>query len=202
MSEVEVKAGEEVITQYDEGDAFYVIEAGKAEVWRGEFPGDDPELIVEIGPGDSFGEEALVTGKQRSATVKMSSDGRLLKLGKDDFNALISVNMIREVSPEAAKTMLGKGYRLLDVRWEEEFDESYIPGAHLLPLGWLRERTNELAQDAKYVVYCRSGKRSAVGALVLAEHGIDAVSMQGGILEWPYDTESNLPPPPPRKPRA
>jgi len=120
--------------------------------------------------------------------------------GRNGVVAIRGPVLIREVSPAVARAMLADGYRLLDVRWEEEFDESYIPGARLLPLGWLRERTDELEPDAKYVVYCRSGKRSAVGALVLTEHGIDAVSMQGGILEWPYETESNLPPP--KKPRG
>lgn len=198
MDAVVVTAGEEVVRQGESGEWFYIIDEGRAEVWREEFPGDDPQRVTEIGEGEGFGEEALVTGKTRSATVRMITDGRLLRLGKEDFHALVSRPLIREVSPQVAKALVDDGHRLLDVRYEEEFDESYLPGTTLIPLTELRQRTDELPRDVPYVVYCRSGKRSAVGALVLSQRGFEAVSLAGGILDWPYEVRSNLPPPPPR----
>jgi rhodanese-related sulfurtransferase len=202
MERVEVKAGEEIVRQYEEGDAYYLIDEGEVEVWAEEFPGDDAELVAVRHEGDAFGEYALVTGKQRGATVRMRTDGALLRLNKEDFQRLIGHTMIREVVPDVAKAMLKDGYKLLDVRFEEEFDESYIPGCELMPLSNLRDALCELDPQGRYIVYCRSGLRSAVGALILSQHGIEAVSLRGGIARWPYDTESNLPPPPPKRPVA
>ena len=198
MQPVEVSEGEEIIRQWQPGDTFYVIDEGRAEVWREEFPGDDAERVATLDEGDCFGEEALVTGNQRSATVRMSSAGRLLVLGKEDFTDLISHAMIREADAPVAKAMLENGYRLLDVRYEEEAEESAIPGSLLIPLHELRERADELDAEGRYVVYCRSGKRSAVAALLLSQRRFEAISLKGGILEWPYEVESSLPPPPPR----
>jgi CRP-like cAMP-binding protein len=56
----------------DEGDNFYVVETGTCEVWKS-IDGNDPELVLTIGEGGSFGELALIYGTQRAASVKVSS---------------------------------------------------------------------------------------------------------------------------------
>ncbi|MEK9785839.1 MAG: cyclic nucleotide-binding domain-containing protein, partial [Gammaproteobacteria bacterium] len=193
MKTEEVKSGQDVVRQWEVGETFYVIDEGTAEVWREEFHGDDPECVAVLTAGDSFGEEALLTGKERGATVRMTSDGRLLVLAKSDFVRLVSRPMIREEAPEIAKAMLTDGYKLLDVRYEEEWYESRIPNAILIPLPDLRNQMDELSQSSRYLVYCRSGKRSAVAAFLMTQRGIEAVSLKGGILEWPYEKESSIP---------
>ena len=45
---------------------------------------------------------------------------------------------------------------------------------------------HELNPEKNYVVYCRSGKRSAVAALLLKQYRLNAVSLKGGINAWPY----------------
>ena len=64
MSEVEVEAGAKVITLDDYGTAIYFIEQGEADV----LPGWD-ETTETLGPGDTFGEIALLLTGERSATV-------------------------------------------------------------------------------------------------------------------------------------
>src|SRR5262249_19346913 len=81
----EVEAGDDVITQGDKGDFFYVIETGAAEVLRSD-PGRTAVSLAKLGPGASFGEEALIKGEPRNATVRMTRDGRLLKIAKADFD--------------------------------------------------------------------------------------------------------------------
>ena len=71
----EVEAGEDVVTQGDKGDFFYVIEAGRAEVCA-PIPGRKAVTVATLGPGASFGEEALLKGEPRNATVRMTSAGR------------------------------------------------------------------------------------------------------------------------------
>ena len=65
-------AGEIIIRQGEEGDNFYIVEAGKYGVEV------DGQEVVQIGPGGSFGELALMYNAPRAATVKALEDGGLL----------------------------------------------------------------------------------------------------------------------------
>ena len=130
-----------------------------------------------------------MTGGQRNARVRMTENSRLLVLDKKDFDELINAPMIDRVSPRVARAMLDEGAHLLDVRYEEEYEMEYIPGCTLIPLLELRERFNELEDGQDYVVYCHSGKRSDVAAMILRQHKLHAVSLVGGIRDWPYEVE-------------
>ena len=182
-----VMAGEEVIRQGDPGDVYYIIEEGKAEVWETGIYDDEPKKVNELFKGDAFGEEALVLGGSRSATVRMITDGSLLALDKQDFNELISKQMIHWVDAVTAKVLIDRGHTMLDVRYEEEHEDSSIPGSLLVPLQRLRQRYQELDPDESYVTYCKGGKRSAVACLLLQQHHYDVVSLSGGIRDWPYE---------------
>jgi MFS family permease len=76
---VEARAGEEVIVQGEVGDRFYLIERGQVEVFEhGEFRRHE-------GPGESFGEIALLHDVPRTATVRATEDTRLLALDREQF---------------------------------------------------------------------------------------------------------------------
>ncbi len=81
---------------------------------------------------------------------------------------------------------------LLDVRTEEEYREKHIPGSLLLPLSDLEDKAeSEIPdKDATLFVYCRSGNRSATASKILVNLGYTKVYDLGGIIDWPYDTES------------
>jgi len=189
MAPVEVKAGATIMQQGDQGDNFYLLEKGRAEVWQMGLYDDEPQLVAELSSGDSFGEEALITGGTRSATVRIVQDSQLLALTKDDYKEFVQAPLLNEVGPEVAHSMINEGYEFLDVRYEEEDEEAHIPDCKLIPLHEIRSRRNELDPDKKYVVYCRSGKRSAVAALLLRQHHFNAISMKGGMNEWPFEKE-------------
>ena len=190
MTPRRVVAGEEIFRQGEPGDAFYTLWEGKAEVWQTGPYDDVPQLVAVRGAGEAFGDEALVTGGTRNATVRMASDGELLVLARVDFLALVSRPLIQEVDAAVAKSMLEARWLALDVRYPEEFEDAHIPGAKLLPLGELRERCNaELSPEQGYVVVCLSGKRSAVGALLLAQRGFRAVTLKDGLREWEFGVE-------------
>ena len=86
--------------------------------------------------------------------------------------------------------MLDTDYTPIDVRYAEEYDDSHIPNAILMPLFELRNRIDELDKKKRYVVYCHSGSRSAVATLVLAQNQYDVVSLEGGIRDWEHQTNS------------
>lgn len=78
-------------------------------------------------------------------------------------------------------------FTLLDVRTPEEYAEGHLPGAKLLDFKApdFAAKLEDLPKGNTYLVYCRSGMRSAKAAALMREKGFPAVlNMQGGILEW------------------
>ena len=83
MSEVEVEAGAKVVTVDDYGTAVYFIEQGEADVLA-----DGDEATETLGPGDTFGEIALLLTGERSATVVARTPMQLLSLSGQDFQRI------------------------------------------------------------------------------------------------------------------
>jgi CRP-like cAMP-binding protein len=90
LKQVNYSAGDTVIQQGDKGDQFYVIARGRCTVTRKKGRKKTETELAELSVGDTFGEEALLSGKNRNATVAMLTDGSLMCLGNDDFQTLLS----------------------------------------------------------------------------------------------------------------
>lgn len=91
---------------------------------------------------------------------------------------------------EAYQMMKDTGdYILLDVRTKEEYDQSHIEGAVLIPDNEISAKAGEQLPDrsAVILVYCRSGRRSSGAAKQLVDMGYDNVYDFGGIIDWPYN---------------
>lgn len=77
---------------------------------------------------------------------------------------------------------------LLDVRSDEEWKEGHIAQAEHQFLGRLPQNIDQLPQDKKLVVQCRSGARSAIGVSVLQAAGLkNVVNLTGGYMAWKAD---------------
>jgi CRP-like cAMP-binding protein len=85
MGAVEVEAGAEIVTHGDFGYVLYSIEEGEADVSV-----DGAEASQTLGPGDTFGEIALLVTGRRTATVVARTPMRLLSLFEQDFQRLRS----------------------------------------------------------------------------------------------------------------
>jgi CRP-like cAMP-binding protein len=83
--EVDVPAGKHLVDQGAFPHEFMVIESGSAEVVH------DGNHIADLGPGDFFGEMALLEHQRRSATVTASSDLRIIVMHERDFRAMEGV---------------------------------------------------------------------------------------------------------------
>jgi CRP/FNR family transcriptional regulator, cyclic AMP receptor protein len=81
--EVEVKKGKVLVDQGRMGQEFFLIIEGTASVVRHE------RVIAELGPGDYFGELALLDKGPRNATVVADSDMTLLVLGQREFTGVL-----------------------------------------------------------------------------------------------------------------
>lgn len=102
-----------------------------------------------------------------------------------------SVNY-KKLSAQEAKEIIDSrdGVTVLDVRTEEEYLSGHIPDAVLLPNESISDKRPELLPDldAEILVYCRSGRRSALAAQKLSELGYTNIYDFGGIIDWPYET--------------
>ncbi len=97
----------------------------------------------------------------------------------------------QKITPDDARALIGtEGVTLLDVRAQYEYDEAHIDGALLLPYDTITADSPELPADknSTIIVYCRSGRRSAIAADTLTALGYTNVYDLGGIQDWPYET--------------
>jgi hypothetical protein len=86
--------GEVVIRQGDPGDALFVVARGTVHVVKGE------TKLRELGPGEVFGELALLDGAPRAATVVAGTEAQLLRIPRAEFEALL------DESPELARGVI------------------------------------------------------------------------------------------------
>ena len=103
--------------------------------------------------------------------------------------------MIQQIDPAAAIRLLDAGKAVaVDVREPDEYAVGHIPGAKLLPLGEVLSRAAEVLPDkrAPWLVYCRTGRRSADAVQKLARLGYENLYDLGGILNWPYEIEGDF----------
>jgi len=116
MQRVDYRAGQNVIKQGDEGDFFYVIVKGKCLVTRDTPLNKEGVKLAELGIGESFGEEALISDAKRNANVTMISDGALMRLNKQDFRSLLNEPLLEYLDFPQAVKLASQGAVWLDVR--------------------------------------------------------------------------------------
>jgi len=181
MQQINYKSGDVVLKQGAEGDYFYVLTRGQAVVTRETPLSKEGIKLAELQVGDTFGEEALISDAKRNATVTMTAEGAVMRLGKDDFKKLLNEPMLDWLSQEEAEKIVADGGKWLDVRLPSEFDNQHMDGAINIPLYFIRLKINTLDHDIKYVVCCDTGRRSSAGAYILNERGYQAYVLRGGV---------------------
>lgn len=186
LTPLELKKGDVVITQGEPGDCYYIIQEGQCQVSRKSPSGGKEVNLAVLKPGDSFGEEALISDTTRNATVSMQTDGIVMQLSKDDFINLIKKPALQSISfSKASKLVEGGNHRWLDVRFKNEHQDSSIPGSINTPLNLLRMEMDKLDRETTYIVYCDTGGRSSTGAFLLTEGGFNACYLEGGLVNSP-----------------
>jgi len=181
LQRMNYSAGDVVIRQGEEGDFFYVIVSGRCSVSRETPLNREGIRLAELGIGETFGEEALISGAARNATVTMLTDGVLMRLAKDDFNTLLNEPMLQWVDHEEGLQIVAKGGIWLDVRLPSEYEHWHLEPSLNVPLYFIRLKIKTLDPAVRYVAVCDNGRRSSAAAYILSERGFDTHVLRGGI---------------------
>ena len=114
LEPVTVPADRAVFAQGDIGDRYYVIESGEVDVVG------DGRVVATLGPGEGFGEIALLRRTRRTATVMARSELRLQALGSDRF-----LPVVLGYTPSAQQAATVVDDRLHRYEPKEPFDEGF-----------------------------------------------------------------------------
>jgi phage shock protein E len=101
------------------------------------------------------------------------------------LGVLLARGQAADVSGAEARRLVASGARLVDVRTPAEFAEGHLEGAVNIPLDELERRLAEVGpRDRPVVLYCRSGRRSAIARKTLERAGWKSVRDLGPISAW------------------
>jgi len=89
LREERFEFGDLIVKQGDEADAFYLVTSGRARVVK-EVENAEEIVLATLRPGDEFGELALISGAERTATVRCSTEVEVLRLDRKDFLPLLA----------------------------------------------------------------------------------------------------------------
>jgi rhodanese-related sulfurtransferase len=149
-----------------------------------------PALLALVACGGEPGEAER--GGDRSSSAPFGFELAIAgTAGLDDGSAAPAAPApvpapVIDVTPEELAARLAKGnVRLIDVRTDAEVAEGTIPGAEHIPLDRFEPATLDLSDGREVVLYCRSGRRSAMASEKLAAAiGAPVEHLAGGVLAW------------------
>ena len=93
----------------------------------------------------------------------------------------------KDLGPQDFKALINDDAVLLDVRTPQEVAQGTIEGSIAIDImnPNFPNQINDLDPDKKYLVFCRSGQRSAQACMYMAQQGFeDLVNLRGGFLAW------------------
>jgi putative oxidoreductase len=126
--EVTVPAGVRVVKQGDPPLHFYAVISGTLKVYRETDDGIRTDL-TELGPGDYFGEVALVTGKPRTASVEAVEESVLMEIGKQEFDSVLDQN------PKLARQIIHRLSQWL-VDGDQRLEKETVHQVKLRQISW------------------------------------------------------------------
>ena len=145
------RAGERIIDQGARGDYLYLLVSGRCSVQRVN-PDGRAVALAELVEGACFGDEALISGEPRNASVTALVPSQLLRLSRQDFQVLLREPLLRSLGRAEAESMVASGRVVwLDVRLPAEHRAAHPAGSLNLPLHTLRLKRAGLAPGRVYI---------------------------------------------------
>src|SRR3954454_8767826 len=94
------------------------------------------------------------------------------------------MHSVPTVTVDQLPSPLPEGLVVLDVREPIEWHHGRVAGSVHVPMMQIPERLAELPTEGQVLVVCKVGGRSARVVEYLVAHGVDAVNLDGGLVEW------------------
>ena len=174
----DVKKGDNIVQQNTDGDYFYIIQRGAAEVVtdpHGAYKGK----TFELGMGDYFGDEALVADSMRNASVVMSSDGTLGILDREAFNSIVKDAVVKTKDDPSTEGSFADLHHYIDVRLPIEFRNQHHGKSENIPISHLRKQLEGFDYSKIYYITPEGGRRSELATYLLRQAGFEAYCMVG-----------------------
>ncbi len=181
LEAVYFKKGETLLEQGGTGDYYYLIKNGQCLLTRKPSPNAKEIKLAQLGNGDTFGEDSLLSGAPRNVTITALTDIVLLRLDKKQFVSLIKEPSLKFVDYPGLQEAVRQGTVLLDVRSQDDYEDHHIEGSISAPFFSLRMQLKTLSHDKSVIVVCRDGKVSEAAAFLLLRNKIGAMILKGGM---------------------
>jgi CRP/FNR family cyclic AMP-dependent transcriptional regulator len=170
------RRGQVVFHENDPADALHLVAHGHFAV-RVTIPTGEAVLLAVIGPGDAFGELALVSDSRRGATVQAFSDGETLALHREAFEALRRARP--QVDRSLAVILAERSRRLNELLVEAHYvDADVRVRRRLLELGNAFDGTIPLTQEE--IAQTAGTSRATVNRVLREEEAAGAVELGRG----------------------
>lgn len=142
-------------------------------------------LLAACGDTQDAGGSRAAPSAPFGFELAMAGTGAAAASG-DDTAASAPASLLVDLTPEQLAERLKAGtIRLIDVRTAEEVAQGTIPGAEHIPLDQFDPAKLGADDGREVVLYCRSGRRSAIaGEKLAAATGEPVEHLAGGILAW------------------
>ncbi len=161
MSARKVCKDEQIIRKGDKGNTFYVLSSGYAEIVQ-------EQPLASLGPGDFFGEDALISGMHRNVDVTMTADGELRCMSAEAFHGLLANKIIKTKALSSRTTRLDVSLAGNCVGDDVRKEIIHIP------VSLLRDSLNQLSFESNYVITGDTMPECRLATFVLLHHGFKA----------------------------
>ncbi len=192
VESIDVKKGDVIIRQGDEGDYYYIIQTGSCRISRKPHPDSQDVHLAYLREGDAFGEEAIIANLKRNASVTMISDGCLMRLGKQDFKQLILHPIQNKIGLTEARQLIDDGAIWLDVRYPDEYKDFSLENSLNIPLNMLRLQAENIDTSKQYITCCDTGARSAIASYILAQYDVQVFNLDVGLNQIKHQSATGM----------
>lgn len=169
LEPVQFGADEIIFNQGEAPDYYYIVSRGRCVVTRREAGQQSLLQLAALGPGGTFGEDALIASSSRNATVKTVDPSVVLRLRPDEFRKRLEQPLVRMVDQREVGALRGKGAVMLYIH----FAAAYVKSEKgiTIPYAELRARMRGLDGSVHYVVISDNVMVSAAAAFLLTQNG-------------------------------
>lgn len=182
LEEMPMRKGKMVIKEGDSADNhYYIIKQGQCIVSRKDEKSGKQIPLAILKTGVGFGEEALITGAARGATVSMKTDGVVLKLIKEDFIELLAKPLIHFITDKEIEAVNPSDIIYIDVRNRAEHRANGVEGSLHCPIRTIREKISTLDPALHYIVYSNEENRASSAAFLFIQQGYEVSVLRKGV---------------------